>query len=345
MKKLTLSLVLFLIFSVCGTAFTADGEAFFDSGLIFEPGSVDFKSCHGSTLTELPGGDIMAAWYGGDFERAKNVAIYASILEKGKNTWSKPWIIQNTPGKSEGNPVLWTGPDNQIWFFYVTIMKETWNEALIFLKKSNDRGKTWSEPVDITTKYSWMTRNKPLMLENGYILLPIYNETMFDSEFLVSRDNFKTWKMSSIIRSPGTNLQPTVVQLSDGSLLTGMRTGSKNGLMWWSKSKNNGKSWSKAFTNKVHNPHSACDMVKLPDGKLALVYNDSPDKRNPLTVAISVDEGVNWDIKKDLEKDDFGSYSYPAIISTSDGLIHVTYTYRRESIKYAVFNSKWVESK
>lgn len=319
----------------------------FESGLIFEPRTAGFDSCHGSTVVELPNGDIMAAWYGGDNERATNVAIYASIRKKGGKTWAKPWIIQDAPDKSEGNPVLWMGPDGKIWFFYVTIQKVTWNEAFIYFRKSGDGGKTWSEPAQMTKKMGWMTRNKLLRLANGDILLPIYNEMLFDSEFLISSDGGGTWAWSSIIRSPGTNLQPTVVQLSDGSLLAGMRTGSKNGLMWWSRSKSNGHKWSKPYNNEIKNPHSACDMSMLANGHIALVYNDSGTARNPLTVAISTDEGATWPHKRNLEYDlaNAGSFAYPAIIQSSDGLIHVTYSYNRDSIKHAAFSEEWALEK
>ncbi len=320
----------------------ADENPYFRSELIFEPEKVDIKQCHGSTLVELPGGDILAAYYGGDYEKAKNVAVYGARLGRGETKWSEPWILHDTPDKSEGNPVLWFGPDNKLWLFFVTIMKDNWNQALIFFKKSPDRGKTWSEPVQMLEREGWMTRNKPLQLKNGYILLPIYNEVLFDSEFLISGNGGRKWKMSSVIRSPGTNLQPTVVQLSDGSLLAGMRTGSKNGLMWWSRSKNNGKKWSKPYTTDVRNPHSACDMVMLADGHIALAYNDSPDNRNTLTVALSTDEGKTWSAKRNLEYKKGEEFSYPAIITTSDNLIHVTYTYKRVSIKHAVFNEAWI---
>ncbi|MEW6201534.1 MAG: sialidase family protein [bacterium] len=335
------AIILILTLSMAKFALT-DDKAYFHSGLIFEPRSAGFDSCHSATLVELPGGDILAAWYGGTAEKAKDVAIYAARLKKGETKWSKPWIIHDTPDKSEGNPVLWLAPDKTLWLFFTTIMMEHWDDARMFYRKSYDEGKTWTEQVTLIEDLGWMPRFKPLLLTNGDILLPIYDEMLYRSHFYISTDGGKKWKKSVQIITPGGAIQPSVVQLSDGSLLTVMRSGSKNGLAWWATSKDNGRHWSKPFTNILKNPGSGSDMVKLANGHLAIVFNDSPERRNPISAAISTDEGKTWNYKRVIEKDDFGEYSYPSVIATSDGLIHAVYTWRRESIGYAVFNEKWV---
>ncbi|MFA6448311.1 MAG: sialidase family protein [bacterium] len=348
MKKIAATTGVFALLLCVFASVNAHSESkpFYRDGLIFPIGNAGFKSCHGSTLIELSNGDILAAWYGGDYERAHNVKIYAARMNIVTGEWTKPWIIQETPGLSEGNPVLWLSPDKKtVWLFFVTIMKETWNDARMFYKKSTDEGKTWGEHVTLIEKLGWMTRNKPLVLKNGDILLPIYNETMFYSQFFISKDGGTNWDWSGPLRAPGGIIQPSVVQLSDGSLLTVMRTGSGNGLAWWSRSANDGKKWTKPYTTDIKNPMSAADMVTLPNGHIALVYNDSAKERNPLTVAISTDEGKTWPVKRDIENAPNGSFGYPAVIATSDGVIHVTYSYSRDSIKYAAFDEAWATEK
>ncbi len=80
-------------------------------------------------------------------------------------------------------------------------------------------------------------------------------------------------------------------------------------------------------------------MVKLKSGKLVLAFNNTSIARSPLNIAISDDEGENWLIKTVENRP--GEYSYPAVIQTSDGLIHLVYTNRRVNIKHITFSEDW----
>ena len=72
-----------------------------------------------------------------------------------------------------------------------------------------------------------------------------------------------------------------------------------------------------------------------------MVYNHTPLARSPLNIAISHDDGDTWSEPKTLE-DGPREYSYPAVIQTSDGLIHTTYTWRRERIRHCVLTEDWL---
>ena len=84
------------------------------------------------------------------------------------------------------------------------------------------------------------------------------------------------------------------------------------------------------------NPNSGIDAVTLQDGRQLLVFNNTPRGRTPLNVALSRD-GVEWKVVLTLE-DQPGEYSYPAVIQAADGRVHITYTYRRQSIKHVVLD-------
>jgi predicted neuraminidase len=93
------------------------------------------------------------------------------------------------------------------------------------------------------------------------------------------------------------------------------------------------------------NPDSGTDAVTLNDGRQLLVYNHnirtgSHNKgRSPLNVAVSND-GTNWLAALVLEDSPEApnGFAYPAVIQTSDGLVHITYTWERKSIRHVVID-------
>ena len=97
------------------------------------------------------------------------------------------------------------------------------------------------------------------------------------------------------------------------------------------------------------NNNSGTDAVTLKDGRQLLVYNHvlPPGKevkgpRTPLNVSLS-DDGVNWDASLVLEDSPVSQYSYPSVIQSSDGMIHIVYTWRRERIKYVKIDPSKLE--
>jgi len=103
-----------------------------------------------------------------------------------------------------------------------------------------------------------------------------------------------------------------------------------------------GKTWSKMTATTLPNPNAGTDAVTLADGRQLLVYNHTtrrggfPSGRNMLNVALSKD-GITWQAALVLEKDQ-GEYSYPAVIQTADGLVHIVHTWKRQSVKHVVLD-------
>ena len=307
-----------------------------------------FNGCHASTLVSLSHNKILAAWFGGSHEGAKDVCIWISQRENGK--WTAPvlvatGIINDTLRYPTWNPVLFKDRSGILHLYYKVgpSPREWWGMEM----NSNDDGLTWSRPVRLAEGILGPIKNKPIQLKDGTILSGSSIETT--QKWMVhmerSEDNGITWNNIPVDHAALFNvIQPTIVTHKDGRLQILCR--SKEGAVVQAWSSDNGKTWSKLTKTSLLNPNSGVDAVTLQNGQQLIVYNpDLPGKewfngRANLNVAIS-DDGIQWKDIAILENGKEEEFSYPAVIQTSDGKVHITYTFDRKNIKYVVLeNSK-----
>jgi predicted neuraminidase len=186
-----------------------------------------------------------------------------------------------------------------------------------------------------------MFRSHPLLLP-GRIIVPMYDENTWQSRMLISDDDGRSWRLTEPIVSPAGNIHPCLVELSDGWLLAYLRTGGAGGFIWRTESSDGGDTWSPPTPTTLPNPNSGIDLLRLHSGHLLLAFNNSQTRRTPLCVALA-GEDERWDWVQTLE-DGPGEFSYPAMIQTDDGRIHMVYTYQRQHIHYATFTEDWVRA-
>lgn len=113
------------------------------------------------------------------------------------------------------------------------------------------------------------------------------------------------------------------------------RSTSQIGHIVISDSYDQGLTWSPGKILNLPNPNSGIDAMTLRDGRIALVYNHTTEGRSPLNVAIS-DNGTDFKMIYTLEDDAGMEFSYPYMIEDKDGLLHITYTWKRQRIKEVV---------
>lgn len=188
----------------------------------------------------------------------------------------------------------------------------------------------------------WMTRIKPLILESGRIILPLYHDGFNLSICAISDDDGQTWHASKPIVGRGP-IQPALAVRKNGDIVAYMRdSGDAPARVHKAISKDKGETWT--YTEKTDIPNEASvELLKLKDGRWAFLGNDINDGRYRLVLMLSEDEGETWKWKEYLENDPReggGSYSYPCLIQTADGLLHITYSSRtketEKSIKHLV---------
>ncbi len=294
----------------------------------------DFPSCHASTLAELPDGNIICAWYAGAYEGSPDSAILSTKYIKGEKRWTSPKVIADTPGLPEGNPVLFLDLKNTLWLFFVTMFGRGWETCKVKYQRSFDGGESWEEPIVLKEELGWMTRNKPLIISKGDIILPMYDERDWTSFFLISEDEGMNWKPTPKLSAPIGLIQPALVE-QEGDLIAFMRCGGSGGNIWRTVSKDGGRNWTPPHPTSLPNPNSGIDAIEIAGGVL-LAFNNSPRWRTPLSLAYSKDKGENWEVLLDVEKEE-GEFSYPCLLKGRDGLLHLTYTYKRIAIKHCIF--------
>jgi predicted neuraminidase len=238
------------------------------------------------------------------------------------------------------NPVLFNYGDEIILFYKEGPDPEKWWGKYV---TSTDNGKTWTRPVRLPEGIAGPIKNKPELLSNGVLICPTSSEDNgWRVHFEFTADKGFTWERTEAMNEGKefSAIQPSILKHPGGKLQILCRSKNKYILSAWSS--DNGKSWSKLEPIDLPNPNSGTDAVTLKDGRHVLIYNHiKPNEiwgdRNILNMAVS-DDGINWKaailLENDPDKD--GEYSYPAVIQTSDGMIHITYTWNRKLIKHVV---------
>lgn len=315
---------------------------------IFE--TAPYPYSHSATIAETPEG-LVAAWYGGTDEGEKDVSIYLSRMIDSQ--WTTPVVVADGYRSASlryptWNPVLYQYPGGDLLLFYkVGSSPSTWWGEL---KRSKDNGKTWGEIEILPEGIIGPVKNKPVLLANGSLLCGSSTEDSgWKIHFEITSDTCKTWTKTSAINNGSTfpAIQPTILTYSDGRIQMLGRT--KTASIGESWSTDNGKTWSAIKNGSLPQNSSGIDGVTLADGRQVLVYNhvippagQYKGVRNPLNVALSND-GASWyaaAVLAEKESADDEWYAYPSVIQSSDGYVHIVYTWRRTNIRYLKIDPK-----
>lgn len=301
------------------------------SEIIKEPHLV--PSAHASTIVETDDG-ILAAWFGGTYERHPDVSIYTSRFEDGQ--WSNPIMVADgVQNESQRfpcwNPVLFKRENGDLILYYkVGPSPSTWWGEY---KISTDEGKNWSGSQVIPRGCLGPIKNKPVIIPGGKILYPTSIEIVgkWNVYIEMSNQDLTDWEKIEIDNNGFDAIQPSVLFYPDGSLQILCRSKNKSVVESWSH--DNGKTWTPLMATELANNNSGTDAVTLSNGLQLIIYNPITSGRNKLAIAASYD-GKIWEKLIDLEDHDSGEFSYPSIIQDGVGNVHVSYTYNREKIKH-----------
>ncbi len=305
--------------------------------------------CHAPTLTECDG-VLLAAFFGGTREGAPDVGIW--LARDAGAGWSEPKRVVDAHD-AQGriwpcwNPVLFRPAGEPLFLFYKLgpDPADWWGMWM----HSTDRGLSWSRPEPLPRGILGPIKNKPITLSSGAWLCPSSTEHAGWRVHLERTDDSgRCWRRIGPLNDDRAwaAIQPSIVCYPSGWMQLLCRT--QQGCIAECWSVDGGEHWTPMQATPLPNPCSGTDAVSLSDGRVLLVYNHARlggrgfwGPRSPLNVALTED-GVLWQAAGVLE-DAPGEYSYPAVIQTRDGRVHVAYTWRRERIRHAVLDPRALE--
>ncbi len=293
-----------------------------------------FRSCHASTLAQLPDGRLVCAWFGGTSEGDDDVGIW--MAERDATGWSDVRLAAKVNDTAHWNPVLFYDDEQGlVLFFKVGPHIPAWRT---YWMRSPD-GRTWTEPVELVPGDEGgrgPVRAKPIRLSDGAWLAGASTELGSWRPFADrSEDRGATWTRSAdfemdpkAFAGKGA-IQPTLWESAPGHVHALMRTTA--GWIARADSTDGGRTWSPARLTDLPNPSAGIDALRLDDGRVLLIYNPVRKGRTPISLAVSEDNGETWRTVAALETAP-GEYSYPAMIATDDG-IAISYTWQRRKIR------------
>ena len=333
---------------------------------------VVFPSSHASNLLFLPNGDLLCTWFSGSAEGQSDVAIVLSRLDKGSNEWTKPAVLAHDAKYSFQNPVLFRAPDGKLWLFHTAqLAGKGQSNSMIEFMTSTDNGHTWTPTKPLFTQPGSFDR-QPAVVSGKEWILPIYYtpsrgiisgaENNY-SAMKITSDGGAHWKECDVPQSNGL-VQPSVLQLGPHRFIAFFRSRFAD---WIYKSEStDGCKWSAPVATQLPNNNASMQADLLSNGHIVMVFNNvnatdhrgkpASGPRKPLSVALSVDGGKTWPWVRDVETGTPGKdaeydlpdkvghdeYSYPSVKQGPDGNLHMSYTFRRATIKYVTFSEDWI---
>ena len=295
--------------------------------------------------------------------------ITGRISADGGRTWSGRLTVQENIGRNNvKQPNLLRLQSGDVLFFF-TMWDIAKQERAVYWKRSADDCESWSKPVQFTQPGGSyiLDAGRVLIHSSGRIILPIYwaPELWTDKDKLeafcyYSDDGGDTWKESSNrMHLPGRGaMEPTIAERRDGSLMVLLR--STLGRLFEAESIDRGETWCEPKESALIAPQSEPCLKRVPStGDLIVIWNrtlpyaltETDSKvthhpRNPLTAAISKDDGANWVNYRNIEDRKMYSSAYPNLFFNENEAL-VTYYHCPEatrgvaSLELKIFEVDW----
>lgn len=263
-------------------------------------------------------------------------------MPAGQNGVGDPSILVDTKTNTAWIVAAWThGMGNQRAWWSSHQGMDLNHTAQLVLAKSEDDGKTWSAPINITEQVkdpSWyfllQGPGRGITMSDGTLVFPtqfIDSTRVPNAGIMYSKDRGKTWKMHNYARTNTTEAQ--VAEVEPGVLMLNMRD-NRGGSRAVSTTKDLGKTWIEHVSSRKALQESVC-MASLLSVKakenilnkdILLFSNPNTTKgRHSTTIKVSLDGGVTWLPEYQLLLDEDGNWGYSCLTMIDKETIGILY--------------------
>lgn len=314
-------------------------------------------SVHSATLAYIQNSQhnqLMAAWFQGSREGARDVQIYASFLnlnQPDKAQWTEPKVIVNREIlaqqsqihlKKLGNPVLHQTSDGTIHLFVVGTSYGGWAVSRIFhLTSQTGQDFQFKQvlPLSPLTNISHLVRTPPVALQDGGFYLPIYHELAQKFEVLL-RFNQQGELLGKIRPNPLVGaLQPAVVATSEQDCISARRHNPAQ-LLQIQVCHQGGLKWEQPISANLYNYDNALNIIHF-NQKNYVIHNQARAEKTRFELWLSElkqqGDGFLLDKQVLLAQANDAEVSYPTTLILGDDL-HLVYTHDRQSIRHIYLN-------
>ncbi len=313
-------------------------------------------SVHSATAVEISNGRIRAFWYGGSREGASDVAIYSAVFDPSSSSWSTPTVSVTREEtardlgryiKKLGNPVAARDGKGRLWLFYVSVSLGGWSGSAVNFRTSADEGASFGPARRLVTSsflnVGTLVRGPAFPFEDGALGLPVYHE-LFGKFAELVRISPEGEVLEKVRLSHGrSSLQPVVVPLDGLEAVAFLRSsGSSPKRVLVVRTEDGGRTWSELTPTELRNPDAAVAALRTSAGEVLLAYNDSEVDRRNLTLAVSLDRGRRFATLLSVEPPEPSpdqELSYPWLLESSDGSIHLFYSWNRSRIVHVRYRA------
>jgi predicted neuraminidase len=300
---------------------------------------------HAAFIERLDDGTLACFWFGGTLEGKSDISIYGSTLAPGAEHWSDAIQLSDDPDRSEQNPVLWRNGQGQWQLFHTAQPAGNQDECLLRARPIEIAGAKLGggAPREIDLPLGSFIRGRFARRKDGAWMMPVFrcisrpgqrwNGSHDTAAVAVSHDEGQSWSMSEVPGSIGS-VHMTIVPL-DGEHMVAFYRRRQSDFVHRSESLDGGLTWSAPAPTDVPNNNSSINVVRLRDGRLAMLCNpvsaatstdrraslydeleegdDRPDAsggcspiwgvpRAPLTLCVSQDGGKTWPLRRIVEE-------------------------------------------